>query len=63
VRVEDEFVSHMHARVMLRGHFYFIADLGSTNGTFVNGRRITTDQQLRVRDEIRVGETVLRYEE
>jgi FHA domain len=63
VRVEDEFVSHMHARVRLRGQFYFISDLGSTNGTFVNERRVTTDQQLRVRDEIRVGATVLRYEE
>lgn len=63
VLVDDEFVSHMHARVMRRGEFYFISDLGSTNGTVVNGRPVTEDRQLRVRDEIQVGETVLRYEE
>jgi hypothetical protein len=63
VLVSDDFVSHMHARVMRRGHFYFISDLGSTNGTTVNGKRITEERQLRVRDEIQVGTTVLRYEE
>ena len=63
VLIDDDFVSHMHARVMRRGEFYFISDLGSTNGTQINGRPIDEDRQLRVRDEIQVGETVLRYEE
>lgn len=63
LRVEDEFVSHMHARVVLRGKFYFISDLGSTNGTFVNDRRVEEDAQLRLRDVLRIGETRLRYEE
>ncbi len=61
--VDDSFMSHMHARVMRRGSFFYVEDLGSTNGTFVNDQRITGDAQLRVRDQIRLGETVLRYEE
>jgi hypothetical protein len=63
VLVDDDFVSHMHARVMRRGEFYFISDLGSTNGTSINGRAIDEERQLRVHDEIQLGETVLRYEE
>ena len=53
----------MHARIFRRGQFYFVEDLGSTNGTFINGRRIDGQGQLKVHDELRMGETVLRYEE
>ena len=63
IPISDQFASHMHARVFPRGHFFYIEDLSSTNGTFVNGRRIDGQTQLKVRDEIRLGETVLRYEE
>lgn len=63
IPVSDQFASHMHARVYPKGHFFFIEDLGSTNGTFVNGRRIDGQTQLKVHDEIRMGETVFRYEE
>ena len=63
IAISDQFASHMHARVFPNGHFFFIEDLGSTNGTFVNGRRIDGQAQLKVHDEIRLGETVLRYEE
>ena len=63
VPISDQFASHMHARVFPQGHFFYIDDLSSTNGTFVNGRRIDGPTQLKVRDEIRLGETVLRYEE
>jgi hypothetical protein len=61
--VDDTFMSHMHARILRRGPFFYVEDLGSTNGTFVNEQRITGDAQLRVRDELRLGETILRYEE
>lgn len=63
IPLADQFASHMHARVFPNGHFFFIEDLGSTNGTFVNGRRIEAQTQLKVHDEIRLGETVFRYEE
>ncbi len=59
----DQFASHMHARIMRRGAYHFVEDLGSTNGTFLNDRRIEHDAQLKVRDELRIGQTILRYEE
>ncbi len=63
IPITDQFISTSHARVFRTGHFWFVEDLGSLNGTFVNGRRISGEQQLHLRDEIRVGETVLRWEE
>jgi len=63
IPVTDQFISHTHARVFRRGHFWFVEDLGSLNGTFVNGQRISGEQQLHLRDEVRVGETTLRWEE
>jgi pSer/pThr/pTyr-binding forkhead associated (FHA) protein len=53
----------MHARVTRRGAYHFVVDLGSTNGTFLNDRRIESDAQLKVRDTLRIGQSILRYEE
>lgn len=63
IPLSDQFVSHMHARVFPNGQFFFIEDLGSTNGTFLNGHKIEEPTQLKVRDEVSFGDTVLRYEE
>jgi hypothetical protein len=63
VAISDQFVSHMHARVTRRGAYHFVVDLGSTNGTFLNDRRIDNDAQLKVRDTLRIGQSILRYEE
>jgi hypothetical protein len=57
-------VSRRHARIMRDADEYFIEDLGSTNGTFVNrGRRLIpgSRQLLRDGDEIIVGKTFLRF--
>jgi pSer/pThr/pTyr-binding forkhead associated (FHA) protein len=57
-------VSRRHARIMRRNTQYFIEDLGSTNGTFINrGRRLLPGdrQPLRDGDEIIVGKTFLRF--
>ena len=59
----DQYVSHMHARILRRGPYYFVEDLGSTNGTFLNDIRVESSAQLKVRDTLRMGQTVLRYEE
>jgi two-component system, cell cycle response regulator len=40
-----------------------LEDLGSTNGTFLNDRRVERDAQLKVHDSLRIGQTILRYEE
>lgn len=61
--IEDAFVSHMHARILRRGSYHFVEDLGSTNGTFLNDLRVEHDAQLKVHDSLRIGQTTLRYEE
>jgi FHA domain len=59
----DAFVSHMHARILRRGSYHYVEDLGSTNGTFLNDLRVEHDAQLKVHDSLRIGQTTLRYEE
>ncbi len=52
---QDLDVSGRHAGVALEGDIYVLRDLGSTNGTFVNGKRLTTDHVLASKDIIRFG--------
>jgi hypothetical protein len=58
----DEFVSARHARFQARRDGAWVEDVGSTNGTFVNGERLTAPRRLEPGDTIRVGETELRYQ-
>jgi pSer/pThr/pTyr-binding forkhead associated (FHA) protein len=58
----DDFASARHAKIEPRRDGVWIEDVGSTNGTFVNGARISTPRALRAGDVIRVGSTDLRYE-
>lgn len=55
----DDSVSRRHAEIALRGGICAVRDLGSCNGTYVNGRPITR-ARLRRGDELQLGETVLR---
>ncbi len=58
-------VSRRHARITRRGGQYFVEDMGSTNGTFINrGRRLLPGdrQALRDGDEVIVGKTFLRFQ-
>src|SRR5438045_8190733 len=59
VVLADASVSRIHAVVERLGEGWTIRDLDSTNGTFVNGRRIAAERPLRHGDEIRIGETRL----
>src|SRR5499426_3706809 len=61
--VEDPFASRLHAEVRKRGDAFWIADLGSANGTLVNTARLTAPLQLRDLDVIRIGETEIEYSE
>ena len=60
---EDEYTSTRHARVEPRRDGIWVEDIGSTNGTFVNGIRLTRERRLAPGDVLRVGETDLRFEQ
>jgi hypothetical protein len=59
IPISDTFASQLHARVFKRGNEVFVEDLGSTNGTFVNRKRIGGPVALRPKDRIQIGDTVL----
>jgi hypothetical protein len=63
VRIEDSYASGRHARLYDRDGHVYIEDMNSTNGTYVNGRRLGTQQLLRPRDRIRIGDTEFRFEQ
>ena len=58
----DGFVSGRHAMVRLRGGSPTVTDLGSTNGTYVNGDRIAAETALHEGDEVAVGSTRMIFE-
>jgi hypothetical protein len=58
----DEFASAQHARFEPRRDGLWVEDVGSTNGTFVNGTKLDGPRKLAAGDVIRVGETDLRFE-
>jgi pSer/pThr/pTyr-binding forkhead associated (FHA) protein len=57
--ISDEFASSRHARFQLAHGLWYVEDLGSTNGTWLNGRRIHSPQRLKKGDKIRIGHTVV----
>lgn len=63
IRVEDPFASSAHARIFQRGDFMLVEDMGSTNGTYLNGRQLRGAERLKVADTIRIGDSEYRYQE
>jgi FHA domain len=58
----DEYASSKHARIEPRRDGVWLEDVGSTNGTYLNGIRLTRPKRLTPGDIVRIGETELRYE-
>jgi pSer/pThr/pTyr-binding forkhead associated (FHA) protein len=58
----DEFASARHARFEPRRDGVWIEDIGSTNGTYVNGVRLESPRRLKPGDVVRIGETDLRFD-
>lgn len=56
---DDTFVSQLHARVFRRGGDVWVEDLGSTNGTFINDRKVAAPTPLRRGDALKVGKTAM----
>jgi FHA domain len=63
IRVDDPFASSAHARIFDRGGFMYLEDMGSTNGTYLNGRQLKTAERLKMADTIRIDDSEYRYEE
>ncbi|TMK59663.1 MAG: FHA domain-containing protein [Actinobacteria bacterium] len=59
LRLEDTYVSQEHARIFAKNGSWYVEDLGSTNGTFVNEQRLAAPAMLTSGDRIRVGTTIL----
>ncbi len=60
--LEDEFVSTTHAALTYRGRAWYVEDMGSTNGTFVNGSQVDGLSPIAFGDEIQLGQVRLRLE-
>jgi pSer/pThr/pTyr-binding forkhead associated (FHA) protein len=63
IKVDDPFASSAHARIFARGEFMYIEDMGSTNGTYLNGRQLRKAERLKMADVVRIGDSEYRYQE
>ena len=59
----DDFASGHHARIEAQRDGVWVTDLGSTNGTFVNGERLDGRHRLHDGDVVQIGDTELRFEQ
>jgi pSer/pThr/pTyr-binding forkhead associated (FHA) protein len=60
--LDDDYVSTRHARVVSDENGIYLEDLGSTNGSYVNGQRITAPTTISLSDTVRIGRTTMRLE-
>ncbi|MBL8920978.1 MAG: FHA domain-containing protein [Myxococcaceae bacterium] len=63
VRLHDRTVSRQHARLLHRGLSWFIEELTTTNGVYVNGVRVKSARSLDHGDVLELGHTMLRFDE
>jgi hypothetical protein len=62
IRLQDTFASSAHARLTPQGEVIVLEDLGSTNGTYLNGEPLRGPQPLHVGDSIRIGDSEFTFE-
>jgi hypothetical protein len=62
IRLQDTFASTAHARLVPQGEVIMLEDLGSTNGTYLNGEPLRGPQPLHVGDSIRIGDSEFTFE-
>ena len=57
--LDDSYVSQVHARIFPRGGSVVVEDLGSTNGTYLNRKRVSAPSELQRGDKVKIGRTVM----
>jgi len=62
IRLEDSFASSRHAQLVPHGDVIVVEDLGSTNGTYLNGQPLSGPQPLHPGDAIRIGDSEFEFE-
>lgn len=59
--IDDAEMSAQHAKIWFEGQGFWVEDLRSTNGTFVNGERLREPTRLRDEDLLKMGRTLLKF--
>jgi pSer/pThr/pTyr-binding forkhead associated (FHA) protein len=59
IPIDDPYASEFHARLGVQDDKVIVHDLGSTNGTYVNGRRVTSPRSVVRGDTVQIGKTIL----
>ena len=59
IKLPDTYASQFHARIFPQDGSWFVEDLGSTNGTFLNQRKVAAPSEVRAGDRVRIGTTIL----
>ncbi|HVE72750.1 MAG TPA: SpoIIE family protein phosphatase [Thermoanaerobaculia bacterium] len=62
IPIKDRYLSRKHAEIVPVGSAWMLKDLGSANGTYLNGSRVERDEPLRTGDRIRLGDTEIVFE-
>jgi FHA domain len=62
IQLEDGFASSRHARLVPQGDVMVLEDLGSTNGTYLNGEPLRGPQPLHPGDRIKIGDSEFSFE-
>ena len=62
IPIKDRYLSRKHAEIIANGNAWILKDLGSANGTYLNGSRVERDEQLKTGDRIRLGDTEIVFE-
>ncbi len=62
IQLQSNMVSRKHARVVRQGTKYLLEDMGSGNGSFINGRRIEEATELHHDDRVKLGPVLFRFE-
>jgi hypothetical protein len=62
LKLEDSFASGRHARLVPQGEVIVLEDLGSTNGTYLNGQPLAGPQPLHAGDKVRIGDSEFTFE-